>query len=1079
MHVATLPDPKYSNISDDAAIAAIRRYPFWPLWPAVLKVLFKNRAEAICLSTDQVTEIADIWLKHSSQKWPFRDEAAQIIIDATAYILDERKAKKWWDSDGDLSEKVFARLLTASPVYTEQVVELALSLVERRDSSLFTDDSGLEAEELNEADEVSSLINPRRGPLADPWPDGPLRSVNRNVHNGFLSSDDPLQYLFEVRPEVGKEVLLALLIREPLPKMSHPDYLGCEIDEFLHVETQQDWNEAMYFHGPFLLFLQINWEKAIDTIVTLTNFVTQRWIDNRKDPPPPVSATVNGEKIEYFGGFDNYFWYRDFVNAPNIIVPALMALEYWLYCCLELDGPTKPALKQVIETSQSTALLGVIVSVGRKHPMLFKDELKELVPVWELQVWEEQYIIKGGEQILGLTMMGWVRWGESIYNQVLGWHTMEHRKTTLGTVLLKLFMTDQEFSLLMNKIQTEWSEQLARDSDSEHVEYLERIALQFDKQKWKAREIENGMVLEFVEPKERTLRLAEERKNIQQNMDTLSIPLRCRKLLDEGEVLNNDDLESFWEQLQKFSSDTDKIKDSSVAPEHAILGGITVLFVLHRDWLEKEKYREEWCWEQFAKVLNNPPPHPEFHFADSITNYYWNNFVAIILPHLLKEDPAHEGVRVICAEFALAFNYTVIQDLMNFAFENRIELKDDFYRLQHLILVSSGMRNIKEITHGGNSYWGTSDIEYDINSKFNQLIDRFVKFTIPIEMPSLCDIANDSNSTILGMVCRQHELKNDEPFSEEIKISIRKRIQRGRGFEPKHIQAGFSWLGKIELETDSASRIKWLATIENILHGFLRPLGGIEEALIDNEGDDTFFVSPTQWDTWIFDLIATVIPKLEQDENARILWEPILSFGLDRVNWVDSFISAWFIHGLKVSGREEMFFHEWKNMIDFAWSCENWRHSKVRSHHSDDELFRHLMGFSSFGFSYFEDVKYRPFIKEMKPEFDKWTAEFLPHPEATSYFANFLIYPSAKDHLHDGIKTLAHATSNFQESHWQDFYYLERSLLDLLEYDWKENSRLIKKDASVRRDYWTILKTMLDRQIPRAMELQDRIARST
>ena len=1078
LHVATLPDPKFSNISDDAAIAAIRRYPFWPLWTSVLKVLFKNRAEAICLSTDQITEIADLWLKHSAQKWPFRDEAAQILLDATAHILAERKTKEWWDYDGDLSEKVFARLLTASPVYTDQVAELALSLVERRDSSLFTDEDGLEEEELNEEDEVSSLINPRSGPLADPWPDGPLRSVNRNVHNGFLGSDDPLQYLFEVHPEVGKEVLLALLIREPLPKMNHPDYFGCEINEFLHVVTEPDWNDAMYFHGPFLLFLQINWEKAIDMIVTLTNFVTQRWIDNREDPPPPVCASVNGEEIEYFGGFDNYFWYRDFVNAPNIIVPALMALEYWLYCCLELDGPIKPALKQVIQTSQSTALLGVIVSVGRKHPTLFKDSLKDLVPVWELQVWEEQYRIKGGEQILGLTMMGWVRWGESIYNQVLEWHKMEHRKTTLGNVLLKLFMTDQEFSLLMNKIQTEWSEQLARDSDSEHAEYLERIALQFDKQKWTAREIENGMVLEFVEPEERTLRLAEERKIIQQNMDTLNIPIRCRKLLDEGEVLNHDDLESFWEQLQKFSSDADQIRDRGEVPEHAIIGGVAVLFILHRGWLEEETYRERWCWEQLGEVLRDRPIRPETHVAISDTNYYWNNFVAMILPQLLVEEPLLEGCRSLCAEFALSYNYSVIKDLMSSAFEVRSELKEDFIRLQYIIMASSGIRNVREVTRGGNTIWNCPDVEYDVIPIFNDQVDQFVKTLIPAEIPLLCNIANESHKYILDMVSKQHEITSGEPYPEESITFIEKRIQRGRGFETEHIQAGFSWLEKIELETDAKSRIKWVATIENILHGFLRPLGGIDEALLDNEGHGSFFVSPTHGDTWIFDLIATVIPKLKQSENAPKLWEPILSFGLDRVNWVDSFISAWFVHGLKVPGREEMFFDEWKKMIDFAWSCENWRHSKVRSHHSDDELFRHLMGFSSFGYGYFEDVKFRPFIKGMKPEFDKWTDEYLPHPEASSYFAKFLTYPSAEDHLRDGIKTLAQAASDFKESHWQDYYYLERSLLDLLEYDWKENSRLIKNDARIRQDFTTILKTMLDRQIPRAMELQDRMSRS-
>lgn len=114
----------------------------------------------------------------------------------------------------------------------------------------------------------------------------------------------------------------------------------------------------------------------------------------------------------------------------------------------------------------------------------------------------------------------------------------------------------------------------------------------------------------------------------------------------------------------------------------------------------------------------------------------------------------------------------------------------------------------------------------------------------------------------------------------------------------------------------------------------------------------------------------------------------------------------------------------------------------------------------------------------MKPEFDKWTDEFFPHPEATSYFARFLTFPSAEDHLRDGIRQLAKESTKFEEWHWGDFYHLESALLDLLEHDWTVNSHLIKSDTNVREDFSITLKTMADRQIPRAMELQDMIARS-
>jgi hypothetical protein len=163
------------------------------------------------------------------------------------------------------------------------------------------------------------------------------------------------------------------------------------------------------------------------------------------------------------------------------------------------------------------------------------------------------------------------------------------------------------------------------------------------------------------------------------------------------------------------------------------------------------------------------------------------------------------------------------------------------------------------------------------------------------------------------------------------------------------LRAGFCWLERTEDAIDPNELAEWITTLETLLLGILRPLGGIDEALFDNDNDNTFFAVPGQWSTWIFDLVAGVIPKISQTCSARQLWEPILSFGLERVHWVDSFISAWFIHGLRVEGCEYAFFREWKAMIAFAWTKQNWRQTDVRNHRSDDELFRHLMGFSIFG----------------------------------------------------------------------------------------------------------------------------------
>ena len=1075
LYVATLPDPLYAS---DPGLAALQRIPFWPLWLPMLRILAEKRTEAIPIATDQVTRIADLWLRCSGENWPLRNTTGQILLDAAQHIIGEIRSQNW-RADSDLCNSVFSRLLTVACVYPDEVSGLALALVERRDASPFAVDEEDESDEndgdIEGEDGVAALLGPR-GPLSDPWVGGPLRRVNHHVHDGFLASSDPLQFLFASRPDAGKEVLLALLIREPLPQYRDP--FDSPIDEFLHVDTERDWSPPIYFRGPFFSFLRLNREKGIETIVALLNFVTDRWIDNRDEPPPAIHISVGGKDVAFFGSSEAYYWYRDSVRSPNVVVPALMALEKWLYLCLEQEEQIEPFVQQILSTSRSTALLGVLAAVGRKSPKLFNDELRALVPVWQLQVWEENYRLEQLESLLGITMMQWARWGESICNLVHEWHTLEHRKTTIGDVLFQQFLTDSDARSILIEARAQWTEELQVKGTSDETGHLENIVLRFNETNWQMREIEDGIAFDFVEPVERTQRLAEVREANEKHMAVLTFPMTCRKMIDERNKLEPPELEAFWARLKAIADDAEQARSRGDRPEDAIVGGIAALKILHQDWLDSEPEREEWCGELFDNVLNNPPPHPQFHFAESISNYHWDNFAAMVIPRMLADDPSREAIRSLCANFALAFNYSVSQDLMTSAFELREILGDDFRRLQRLILVSSRIRNVDTVTHGGNSFWGCPDIGYDIGARFSELIDQFTKASLPVDNPNLCEIAGDATDIIVEMVRQQHEISYDERLSEEVEASIVRRIKRGYGFEPMQLRAGFCWLGRTEDVIDLSEQAEWITTLENLLLGVLRPLGGIEEALFDDGNDNTFFDVPGKWSTWAFDLIAEVIPKFAQTSSVQRLWEPILSYGLERFHWVDSFLSAWLIHGLQVEGCEGPFFREWKAMIAFAWTKQNWRKTEVRSNRSDDELFRHLMGFSNFGHGYFEDAKYRSQVASMKPEFDQWTDEFFPHPEATSAFARFLVYPSAVDYLREGVQKLAEVSNQFEDWHWRDFYHLEYALLELLEYDWKKNAQQILSDTKIRLQFSTLLKSMSDRQVAQALELQDKMVRA-
>ncbi len=1076
LHVATLPDPRYAADGDATLMAAHFRMPFWPLWLPLLKVVHRRRGEAISIATDKVTKIASLWLEFSDNNWACRDECAKILLDATNYVVASIRDDKWSVST-DVCKAVFQRVLFAASVFPDDVASLALELCERVESSLLIFDAP-EAEIEDDLPSESSmetfesLFGPI-GPLAEPWPNGPLRSVNYKVRDGFLAGSDPLTHLFANRPETAQEVLLALLIREPLPTGGRS--LGSELHEFLHIHDMMEWSPSMYFRGPFLQFLLLDWQKGIEVIVDLTNFVTDRWLDNRQGQPVPVSTNIDGKQVSYFGSDKAYFWYRDFVRTPEIIAAALMALERWFYLTLDDEQPVGDAITRILKTSRSTALLGVLSAVARKKPELLNRELMPIASIWQMQMWEENHRIQGHDALWKMSMMEWTRWSESTFNAVRDWHTLPHRATTIGEALFRLFVVDEDFRVHMTDVQSQWEDQLKTCTQENETAAFEKISLQFNPDNWTMKQTDEGLILDFIEPVERAERLSASRETLEKHMLVLKFPFYCRQLIDERKVLDGAELLVFWGQLKSISDDADAGRERGDQPEHSIAGGIAVLLVLHHKWLESDSEKERWCFEQIASILESPPPPPEFDVANSISNYYWRNFAAIIGVKSLASDRTHRGLRSLCASFAVDFSYSVVKDVLDFAFESRHELAEDFDRLQRIVILSSGIRSIFETTQSGNSFWACRSTTFDIDARLSELIEEFADNKTSSDLPDLCKLADDSTDTILGMVAK--ERGQEKP--DELHPRVRKRIKRQFGFEPEHLQSAYGWLDKFAEVKEQAERERYIFTMENLLRGLLRPLGDVDDAIADSrDSDEMFYSYPRDFANWLFKLLVQVIPTLGSHDKAERLWRPLLRLGLDRFHWTESFVSSWFLYGLRVEDGNENFFREWRAMMDFAWEQPNWFKTKARNDESNSSLFLALMGYSRIGSASIVDERFRSFVASFGPEYAKCALHFFPHPEVLRGYAILCKGPCFADLRRSGIQAIAEAIPDFSDMHWRKHYYLDSALLDLLELDWQESKQLILRDETVRGHFIVILKAMTDRQIPRALELQDRVIRS-
>ncbi len=639
-HTASIPDPRNKHLSADMELtfwlSLSMRIPYWPYWGPMLLFLHNHMDDVKLISMRETAEVCRLWLSVMPKEiatgtpFPWRSEAAKLAL-AIAREVQAQIAEGLYFHDGN-AELAYETMLYGAYDLPEEVSQLCLELARRRplndEIQTRVDENKKKLAEEREAQDDDpdlpsapiSLGSAFYGPIPDPWPDGPSERIDDAFRKACMRQV-VLKYLIEVRPEVARELVLALCIERPKPKDLYGSSLG-----LMNHGTVGDTHKAMFFKGPFLLFLRTNPETAIDLLTTLVDFATARWkewavepggIGHGRDVNEDLSVNLwyENRKIKLFGDMRVYGWHRDRLISGKYIVSALMALEKWLYDEADEDRDITKWVKLLLKSGHSTAFAAVLISVGRKHLELFKSSLKPLLSVWQIYSWD--YKIQSDDATdFGLIL--WGRYGEAVYNLVRDWHQMPHRKVILQEEAVRLMVTEDTIKSQYKKLLKKWRGQRYRCSD---LDQLNHVIARFDLKNYQLYKDEEGNYgLGFEWPDD----LKQESDAVAQRsafmLQMLSFPIRCRKQINKREGLNSEELDEFWQTLQGFVDGLDGEYEYQGYQRNAIMGGIAVLGIFHFDWLVASKEREEWWIQQFQQIISSPPVSDSMDIPESISD---------------------------------------------------------------------------------------------------------------------------------------------------------------------------------------------------------------------------------------------------------------------------------------------------------------------------------------------------------------------------------------------------------------------------------------------------------------------------
>jgi hypothetical protein len=123
------------------------------------------------------------------------------------------------------------------------------------------------------------------------------------------------------------------------------------------------------------------------------------------------------------------------------------------------------------------------------------------------------------------------------------------------------------------------------------------------------------------------------------------------------------------------------------------------------------------------------------------------------------------------------------------------------------------------------------------------------------------------------------------------------------------MQAAFAWLD-VRASRTSQERSAWLALIRKFLEIVLSSIP-IIQAGSRQEIDGL----PSDFDHWVFKLVARAIPCLTATERPEDLLRPLLARGAPAHQWIEQFCWEWFTSGLAASPAPAAFVQIWRAMI--------------------------------------------------------------------------------------------------------------------------------------------------------------------
>lgn len=1049
------------------------RTPIFGRWPAIARFLTKHRDRVAKMTSPAIASVCNLWLTSTplglpgGGRVPFRQEFAELAL-ATAREMQLGHAKGVIYLDLDQGETlIYQAAFAGAPDLTADVSEWALEMAQRRpyradivqQVRAYRAEQAAEHKRRLESDPVyreryeermslpTSIPSGRRLP---PWPLGPTRRIEGRFREAVLRSAG-FQVLMRTDADVAGEVLLACII-ESEPEEEYGSSRG--VDRELGIEFDNEGYPTAPWKSPFYAFLRINPEVALGYLHQLVNFSTDRWVHavskrSESDPAMLPLRLADGAVREYAGNYWVFTWSNENSNFIGQLHCALAALERWLCDLIDADIDIAPRIGALLRATNSVAVLGVLVNVGKYREELLKGPLRSLLGAQHFYWWDFRRVEANAYRF---DAMAWARSGEFVFEMAKNWVLAPYRKRTLRAIVPQIIVADRDVSDFLAAMTSQW---VSPKSEKEALEYRALVAELNYRNYSSALDPESGkQAFEFAYPPDIAKAIAAFQQKGSLAIQALTFPQKCRDALERAGTLTNQSAQSVASLMAAFDGDEeiDVEEDMLRAPRVA---AAAMLLLRAPEWLAQNAVVQERAQSIIDAAIAEIADTAEAHGPRISTAPSHLEFAAYFEVERWLTEPGKENderlLRLLTSDDEAA-----VRVLVWSAYQNREVLGQRWWRLLFVALLWSGLSMLVP--------------RYDDEEGTKVRWQRWCRW---LRTRSLSAGATSSSITPLAIARRVERLEFRRwrrRYARDGRVFTMEPGRRLSGSLDTHFLASaFAWL--LRNQADRVIPAQELEVHRQLVAAFWSHQAWWLSGSGKDEKDD--YRPMHAFGYALLEELARLVFE-SSTSHAPTLWRPVFALGPKGHYAISHFLTCWFGQLTQTTVVAE-FAQRWRPMIEFMVLDSEW--SKDGPWYHGQRLEREVLGFGASS-SMRRVAGYAELVGMMRDLFRIWAQKRLTRDEDNlAGFCGFLAHEVGKPLRMDGLQWIADAMkTNPDVGKW----FRDRTssaFMEFLDVLVSEHAVELRQDEKLRQALLDLSAHAVSRQLTAALTLHERIRR--